>query len=230
MSDPRSALADPRPRPAGAAAAPRRAARRPARAVALAVLSALAVASCGGGDGSNPFDNAATVSNPTGTTNGQKLSFAYFQRCVMPILNAQLPVTINGVTSINSCASSGCHDNANGTGGALRLTGSAALVDLASAANTADVIRTTAMYRNFYSSQGETLIGAPLSSRLLNKPLVRTVLHGGGLIFADENDVNARIIRYWITRPMPAGQDEFSSAAANLFTPADVNTGACNTD
>ena len=229
MSDPRSALVDPRPGPAGAAAAPRRTARRPGRA-ALAALAALAVASCGGGDGTNPFDNPATVSNPTGTTNGQKLSFAYFQRCVMPILNAQLPVTINGVTSVNSCAAGGCHDNTNGTGGALRLTGAAALVDLASAANTPDVVRAAAMYRNFYSSQGETLIGAPLESRLLNKPLVRTALHGGGLIFADENDVNARIIRYWITRPMPAGQDEFSSAAANLFTPADVNTGACNTD
>jgi hypothetical protein len=203
--------------------------RRPKAALAAALLLAL-LASCGGGDGTNPLDNPATVGNPTGTSNGQKLSFAYFQRCVMPILNAQLPVTIDGVTSINSCASSGCHDNTNGTGGALRLVGTAAPVDLATAAANADAVRATAMYRNFYSSQGETLIGAPLASRLLNKPLVRTVLHGGGLIFASDSDANARIIRYWITRPMPAGQDEFSSAAANLFTPADVNTGTCNTD
>jgi hypothetical protein len=28
---------------------------------------------------------------------------------------------------------------------------------------------------------------------------------------------------------MPAGQDEFSSSANNLFTPADPNTGTCNT-
>lgn len=209
-----------------------RAASRLTRPLSATLVGAAlaALASCGGGDGTNPFDNPATVSNPAGTTNGQKLSFAYFQRCVMPILNTQLPVTINGVTSVNSCAASGCHDNTNGTGGALRLTASAALVDLAAPANTPDVIRTSAMYRNFYSSQGETLIGAPLTSRLLNKPLVRTVLHGGGLIFADENDANAKIIRYWITRPMPAGQDEFSSAAANLFTPANVSTGACNTD
>ena len=202
-----------------------RSARSAACTVALAAL-----ASCGGGDGTNPLNNAATVANPQGTVGGQKLSFAYFQRCVMPILAAQLPVTINGVTSINSCAASGCHDNVNGTGGALRLTAGATLVDLAQAANTPEVIRTSAMYRNFYSSQGETLIGAPLASRLLNKPLVRTVLHGGGVIFDSENDANARIIRYWITRPMPAGQDEFSSAAANLFTPADIGTGACNTD
>lgn len=204
----------------------------PARATCAGavVVAMAALASCGGGDGTNPLNNAATVSNPQGTVGGQKLSFAYFQRCVMPILAAQLPVTINGVTSINSCAAGGCHDNVNGTGGALRLTAGAALVDLALAGNTPDVIRASVMYRNFYSAQGETLIGAPLSSRLLNKPLVRTVLHGGGVIFHDDSDANARIIRYWITRPMPAGQDEFSSAAATLFTPADIHTGACNTD
>ena len=198
-------------------------------AIAGAAALALGLASCGGG-GSNPLGNPATISNPTGVVGGQKLSFAYFQRCVMPILNAQLPVTIDGVTSINSCAGGGCHDNVNGTGGALRLTGSATAVDLASPANTPDVIRGTVMYRNFYSSQGEALIGNPTGSRILNKPLVRTVLHGGGLIFANESDANAKIIRYWITRPMPVGQDEFSAAAANLFTPADVNTGSCNTD
>ena len=197
----------------------------------LAAGAALVVlASCGGGDGSNPIGNPATVANPSGTVGGQKLSFAYFQRCVMPVLRSQLPINLNGTTSINSCASGGCHDNVSGTGGALRLTSIAQEVDLRLSSNSPDVVRTTEMYRNFYSSQGETLIGAPLSSRLLNKPLVRTVLHGGGVVFADETDANAKIIRYWITRPMPAGQDEFSAAAANLFTPADAATGTCNTD
>jgi hypothetical protein len=28
---------------------------------------------------------------------------------------------------------------------------------------------------------------------------------------------------------VPAGADEFSTTAANMFTPADPNTGACNT-
>ncbi|MBL8287759.1 MAG: hypothetical protein JNL85_07235 [Rubrivivax sp.] len=197
----------------------------PRRALAV-VAAAIALGSCGG-NGTNPLDNPATIANTAGTVNGQKLSFAYFQRCVMPVLAAQLPVTINGVTSNASCASGGCHDNTNGTGGALRLVGTAAAVDPTSAPA---VIRASDMYRNFYSAQGEALIGSPEGSRLLNKPLVRTVLHGGGLIFHDESDANARIIRYWITRPMPAGQDEFSTAAANLFTPADVATGACNTD
>lgn len=199
-------------------------------AAGATLLALISLASCGGGDGTNPLDNPGTVANPTGTVNGQKLSFAYFQRCVMPILRAQLPVNINGTMSVNSCAAAGCHDNVSGTGGALRLVAGAADVNLATAAAAPDATRATEMYRNFYSSQGETLIGAPQSSRLLNKPLVRTVLHGGGLIFASDTDANARIIRYWITRPMPAGQDEFSAAAANLFTPADVNTGTCNTD
>ena len=204
---------------------------RPTRIVLLAAAAAVLglVASCGGGDGSNPLDNPATISNRSGTVNGQKLSFAYFQRCVMPILRANLPVHIGNQTSLNSCAASGCHDNAQGTGGALRLVAGAADIDL-TAPLAADAVRATAMYRNFYSAQGETLIGNPESSRLLNKPLVRTVLHGGGLIFDSPADANARIIRYWITRPMPAGQDEFSSAAANLFTPANIATGNCNTE
>jgi hypothetical protein len=193
------------------------------RAAALAAsITAAALAACGGGTLDNPPD----VSNPPPQATGQKLSFAYFQRCIHPVLNAQLRVVINGVASVNTCASGGCHDNATGTGGALRLTAGAQLEALA---QTPDAIRATAMYRNFYSSMGETVIGAPDSSRMLNKPLVRGVLHGGGLIFENTDTPEARLIRYWISRPMPQGQDEFSPAAAALFTPADPTSGACNT-
>ena len=73
------------------------------------------------------------------------------------------------------------------------------------------------------------MIGAPLQSRLLTKPLTLNVLHGGGVVFADQNDANAKLIAYWIGRPMPQGQDEFSSAADSMFTPQDADTGACNT-
>ena len=186
---------------------------------------AAALAGCGG---SNPFDNPPEISNPPLTT-GQKLSFSYFQRCVYPVLQAQLQVNINGVVSTNSCAASGCHDNVNGTGGALRLS-PATVIDVTDAANTPEVIRTSDMYRNFYSAQGEVVIGAPASSRLLNKPLVRGVLHGGGFIFASEQDPNAKLFAYWISRPMPQGQDEFSAAGNALFTPADPVNGACNTE
>ena len=73
------------------------------------------------------------------------------------------------------------------------------------------------------------MIGAPASSKMLSKPLVQGVLHGGGQIFANAETPEARLIAYWISRPMPQGQDEFSSAAASMFTPADPATGTCNT-
>ena len=184
--------------------------------------AALLLAACGGG---GALDNAPNLANPAGST-GQKLSFAYFQRCVNPVLNTPLPVNLNGAVSINTCASGGCHDNASGTGGALRLLGQAAAVNAGTL--TADAVRATDMYKNYYSSLGETVVGAPDQSRMLNKPLVRNVLHGGGIIFENPGSREARLIRYWINRPMPQGQDEFSAAANTMFTPADPATGACN--
>jgi hypothetical protein len=189
-------------------------------------LAGFLLGGCGGD--SNPVDNPPTIQNPQ-STGGQKLSFVYFQKCVQPVFLARLQINQNGVLSTNTCAAAGCHDNATGTGGAFRLLGNASPVDMANPANTPDVIRTTDMYKNFYSAQGEVVFGAPLSSRLLTKPLLLNVLHGGGLIFTSEDDPNVRLIRYWISRPMPQGQDEFSSAANSMFTPADPNVGTCNT-
>ena len=202
--------------------------RRLALAPSLAkgLLLAAIVAGCGGG-GSNPLSNPPSVENPS-ATGGQKLSFVYFQKCINPILLAPLQINQGGVVSTNTCASSGCHDNSTGTGGALRIVQSAQAVDLANPANTPDAVRATDMYKNFYSSQGSTVIGAALQSRLLTKPLTLNVLHGGGVVFADQSDVNARLIAFWIGRPMPQGQDEFSSAADSMFTPANPATGACN--
>ena len=51
----------------------------------------------------------------------------------------------------------------------------------------------------------------------------------GGKIFASPSDANAQIIQYWITHPAPDGQDEFSTATYSMFTPADPDTGTCNT-
>ncbi|MGZ8981709.1 MAG: hypothetical protein ACXW2D_13235 [Burkholderiaceae bacterium] len=198
---------------------------RAARTI-VAIALALMVAACGGSN--NPLDNPPTVQNPT-TTGGQKLSFVYFQKCIQPIFIARLQVNQGGSISTNTCAAAGCHDNVSGTGGALRLVGAAQPVDLANPANTVDVIRASDMYKNFYSAQGEVVFGAPLSSRLLTKPLLLNVLHGGGLIFTSQSDPNVKLIQYWITRPMPQGQDEFSSAANSMFTPPDPNVGACNT-
>lgn len=181
------------------------------------------LAACGGG---SPLDNPDTLRNPPGVT-GQKLSFIYFQRCVNPVLITPLPVNINGQVSVNTCAASGCHDNVSGTGGALRLLGNAPVVDPTQGAT---AIRASDIYKNYYSSLGETVVGAPDQSRLLNKPLVRNILHGGGLIFESPDDPGAKLFRYWINRPMPQGQDEFSAAANTMFANSDPVNGACNTD
>ncbi len=196
------------------------------KTLSSAALVAALLSGCGGGDG-NPLGNPPSVLNPP-ATGGQKLSFLYFQKCINPVLLARLQINQGGAISTNTCASSGCHDNITGTGGALRLVQSAQVVDLSNPANTPEVVRTNDMYKNFYSSQGSSVIGAPLQSRMLTKPLTLNVLHGGGVIFADQNDANAKLIAYWIGRPMPQGQDEFSSAANSMFTPPDPATGSCN--
>lgn len=200
--------------------------RTVARALACLTSAAL-VASCGGGAG-NPFDNPAAVANP-GIVSGQHLAFAYFQRCINPIFNAQLQIQLNGTTSVNTCAGSGCHDNVTGTGGAFRLAGTAQPLDVTDPAVTPDVIRASDMYKNFYSAQGEVVLGSAGQSRLLAKPLLLGVLHGGGLIFPSESDPNAQLIKYWISHPAPQGQDEFSTATYAMFTPPDPKTGTCNT-
>ena len=181
-----------------------------------------------GGSSSNPFDNPSTISNPEGAT-GQHLSFAYFQKCVNPIFLAQLQIQLNGVTSTNTCAGSGCHDTVTGTGGAFRVVPAAAQLDVTLPANTPDVIRASDIYKNFYSAQGEVILGSVAQSRLLAKPLLLGVLHGGGLIFPSQTDPNAKIIQYWISHPAPLGQDEFSTASYTMFTPPDPKVGTCNT-
>ncbi|MBQ0931588.1 hypothetical protein KAK07_11170 [Ideonella sp. 4Y16] len=182
------------------------------RLIALAWTAAL-LAGCGG---------AADIDNPEGAS-GQKLAFAYFQKCVQPLLSSPLTLPGGGTAT---CAAGGCHDNTNGTGGALRLIGNAATVDLGL---TADEIRASQMYRNFYSAQGVTVPGNPEGSRLLAKPLLLGMLHGGGQVLGSADDELALRIRYWITHPAPKDQDEFSSATYAMFTPADPATGSCNT-
>lgn len=195
--------------------------------LASLVLAALQLGGCGGGN-SNPFGNPPLVDNPAGSGGG-KLSFAYFQKCINPIFLAELQININGQISTNTCAGAGCHDNVSGPGGAFRVVPSATPVDLADPANTATTIRTTDIYKNFYSAQGVVVLGTPAQSRLLTKPQLLNVLHGGGLIFATPQDPNVKLIEYWISHPMPQGQDEFSAAGNALFTPPDSATGTCNT-
>jgi len=191
--------------------------------LSIALLGTLAA--CGGS--SNPLGNPPVVSNPQSTQGNQHLSFAYFQRCINPIFLAQLQS--QGSATTNTCAGGGCHDTVTGTGGAFRLVGAAATLDVSDPANTPDVIRATDIYKNFYSAQGMVVVGNTTQSRLVVKPLVQSVFHGGGQVFPDQNDPNIKLFKYWITHPAPLGQDEFSTATYTMFTPADPKTGTCNT-
>ena len=178
-------------------------------------LGVLGLASCGGG--SNPLGNPPNVSNP-GSVGGQKLSFLYYETCINPIFDELLPIA--GTSTTNTCSAAGCHNNVTGTGGAFRVAPAAQIVDVTLPANTPDVIRsTTDMYRNFYSAQGEADVTTPAQSRILIKPLVQGVLHGGGTVFSSVSDPHVKLLQYWITHPAPIGQDEFSTATYSMFTP-----------
>jgi hypothetical protein len=180
----------------------------------------VSLTACGGG---NPLGNPDDVLNPPGVS-GNKLSFAYFQRCVEPVLVARITAP-GGAT--NTCASGGCHSSTTGTGGALRIIDTAADIDLADPANTAESVRASDMYKNFYSAQGVSSPGDATQSRLLAKPLLLKVLHGGGQIFTDDQDPMVKLITYWIEHPAPKDQDEFGQATYNMFTPPDPVNGAC---
>lgn len=186
-----------------------------ARTVWMAtLLAAVTLAACGGG---GPLGNPDDVSNPD-ATEGRHLSFTYFQACVQAVLATPQP----GPAGSNTCAAGGCHDSLTGTGGALRLDGTAAVVDLTLPPAQ---IRTSAMYRNFFSAQGVSVMGNPGASLLLAKPRLLNVLHGGGLVLAADGEA-ARRLAFWIARPMPPGQDEFSSAGLALL----ASDGRCRTE
>ena len=198
------------------------------RGTVAAAAAVLGLASCGGG--SNPLDNPSTLQNPTLSGN-QRLAFAYFQYCVFPVFLAQLPIRLaNGTTAVNTCAASGCHDNTNGTGGAFRVIGNAQAIDLTNPANTADIIRASDMYKNFYSAQGEVVFGNPAD-----------VAHPG------QADGERRAARWRLgvreragcqraTDPVldqqPGSQRNRTSSTAQpsaCSRRADPNTGTCNT-
>jgi hypothetical protein len=188
---------------------------------AAAIAAAAGVAGCGGG---NPLANPDQIQNPPGQT-GQKLSFRYYQQYINPIFLARLQVNQGGVATVATCASGGCHETINGTGGALRIVQNAQPV-----ANLSDpvAVRASDMYKNFYSSEGATVVGASAQSRLLNKPLVRGILHGGGVIFDSPDHPCAKLIDYWISNPMPATQDEFSTVGDNLVPPTAAQLQTCH--
>lgn len=204
---------------------------RLAARISLAAACTLATLSgCGGGG--NPLDNPETIDNP-GNTGGRRLSFLYFQYCVAPIFDMQLtshvtdPRTGAMTTTINTCSGSGCHAVGVSTGGSLTLAPGAAPRAYPATGplpqSDIDAMRNAAspapIYQNFISAQAAVVIGQPTQSLLLNKPLVRNVLHGGGVVFETTTDPHAQTIQFWLQRPMPQGQDEFSrSLESSMFT------------
>lgn len=192
--------------------------QRSTREILLAATFLIGLGGCGGSG--DPLDNPPTVTQ-TGTTGGQSLSFAYFQQCINPIFLAALPNPLNNGATTNTCSSAGCHDDATGRGAAFRITPTA--TPIPTGANpwtfteSTTQIQASDIYKNFISAQGVTVVGDPAQSLLINKPLLRGVLHGGGLIFASASAPDIQQMEFWISNPMPAGQDEFSSAASGLF-------------
>lgn len=169
---------------------------------ACAVAATLLLAGCGKTENQE--------GSPTGT-----LCFDYFQRCVYPLaLDTQLAVDTNndGVfESLKRCSDSGCHDAGGSTGGGLRLTSGAATVN----PTAADALG-TAMHINFLSAKGRADLNNASESALLREPLFRDN-HGGGRVFATDQNPAAQQILYWIQRRAPLGGDEFSPTCANLF-------------
>lgn len=200
---------------------------RAAHRLWMAGVLAPAMAFVGGcGGGADPLGNPPAVMNSSGAL-GTNLSYAYFQSCINPILNEPHSITLNGTTITNVCSSSGCHALTTGRGAAFRVVPTATPVILTESQST---IRAQSMYQNFYSAQAMTIVGDPSQSLLINKPLTRGVLHGGGVIFSSANDPSIVQMEFWISNPMPAGQDEFGltgSAAAVAGVAAQTNPSAC---
>jgi len=197
------------------------------RGILVFGLVLIGVGGCGGSG--NPLDNPPSVTESAAAA-GQSLSFAYFQQCINPIFLAALPNPLNGGATTNTCSSAGCHNDATGRGAAFRIIPTATPIPTAANApadltQSPSQIQTSDMYKNFLSTQGMVIVGNPAESLLINKPLTRGVLHGGGLIFANDQDPNVKQMEYWISNPLPAGEDEFGASASSLF-----NGSACQTE
>jgi predicted CxxxxCH...CXXCH cytochrome family protein len=199
--------------------------QRPIREILLAATFLIGLGGCGGSG--NPLDNPPNVADSS-AGGGQHLSFAYYQQCIFPIFLAALPNPLNGGATTNTCASSGCHNDATGRGAAFRIVPTATTIPTVAGqpwnlSDSTAQIQASDIYKNFLSTSGVVIVGNPTQSLLLNKPLLRGVLHGGGLIFANAQDPNVQQMQFWISNPMPVGQDEFSQAASSLFAAG----GAC---
>jgi hypothetical protein len=210
--------------------------RHALHALIAAAIAGAGLAACGGSGNGDPLTNPPLVGNSPAATGQSSLSYAYFQRCVNPVFLEPLPITLNGVATTNSCSNAGCHANATGSGGAFRIIAAATPLVVANPAlgvsgSTPEVIQASDMYKNFISAQGEVVIDTPAQSLIVEKPLLLNVQHGGGRVFASEQDPHVKLFEYWISHPTPAGTGEFdTSSYSQYFVDADPNGGACLTN
>ena len=149
--------------------------------------AAVAVSGCRCGGGSNPLDNPADVAEPARTRRARS--------CRSP--------TSRSASTRSSWRS--CRSTCNGAivdqhlrrrrAATTTPTAPAALcaswqrrrpIDLTDPANTPDVDPRQRHVQELLLGAGlEVVIGSPTQSRLLAKPMLLNVLHGGGLVFAD---------------------------------------------
>jgi len=74
--------------------------------------------------------------------------------------------------------------------------------------------------QEFLLAQGSPS-GSPIQSRLFEKPLLLNILHGGGQIFASQDDPHAKLISYWISTPHPPARTNSAPRPTACSHPAD---------
>lgn len=136
------------------------------------------------------------------------LCYADFEACVSPILDAQLAARAGPVT----CAASGCHDQAAGSGGAFKIYPQPAP-------------GSAEMLANFFAARAFANLDDPSRSKLLLEPLegVSSIsgTHTGGDIFPGTGDACYVAIHDWISTQVEASD---SSSCGQCVAP---DTAAC---
>ena len=136
---------------------------------------------------------------------GAEAPFAYYQKCVNPILLELLPIAGTAVT--NTCAAGGCHDVNTGSGGALRINPRAAEVVIGATPD-AESLRCAAADRDVPQlppAQAQVVFaGARRQPPHQQAPGARRAAWGGR-VFRDENDPLGAHLIYWMSAPVPQG-------------------------
>ncbi len=125
------------------------------------------------------------------SSDNRTLCYADFEQCISPILDAQL----SGRAGPATCASSGCHDQAAGSGGAFKIFSQPAP-------------SSAEMLANYFAARAFANLDDPDQSKLLLEPLQGvssiTGTHTGGDIFPSTGDACYVAIHDWISNQVEA--------------------------